>query len=371
MAQIAPAAGTGWNRFSAIPRLWAAVVLVLLAALMVAGWSGGVGGKRVQPAKPTSMKFEGMVGDHALYLNILRKMEAGQSYYPAATETQRAHRYPLHPFFTVRLPTQAEIMAVIGLRGSVALLTLTGLAAILLWRKRLMADDDLPRYARFGALLMAANMSQIVSRQWVLMHEVVAGVLIALALALYRPARPWPAMAVTALALAMRETVLPVAMLLGLFALIDRDWRAAAGWLGIGLGFLALMAWHAATLTAFVRPDDMTTPGWSGMGGWPAYLSFVHVSSAFRFLPAWTMVPVVPLALLGWAAWRSRLGTTMLIVQLGYAAMLMLFARPNNFYWAMLIEPTLFVGLIFAPAALLALYRSIRAVPSPVSVPAA
>ena len=30
----------------------------------------------------------------------------------------------------------------------------------------------------------------------------------------------------------------------------------------------------------------------------------------------------------------------------------------------MLIEPTLFVGLIFAPAALLALYRSIRAVPS-------
>ena len=81
-------------------------------------------------------------------------------------------------------------------------------------------------------------------------------------------------------------------------------------------------------------------------------------------------MPVVPLALLGWAAWRSRLGTTMLIVQLGYAAMLMLFARPNNFYWAMLIEPTLFVGLIFAPAALLALYRSIRAVPSPVSVPA-
>lgn len=53
-----------------------------------------------------------------------------------------------------------------------------------------MADDDLPRYARFGALLIAANMSQIVSRQWVLMHEVVAGVLIALALALYRPARP-------------------------------------------------------------------------------------------------------------------------------------------------------------------------------------
>jgi hypothetical protein len=261
-------------------------------------------------------------------------------------------------------------MAVIGLRGSVALLTLTGLAAFLLWRKRLMADD-LPPYARLGAFLIAVNMSQIVSRHWVLMHEVVAGVLIALALALYRPARPWPAMAVIALALAMRETVLPVAMLLGLFALIDRDWRAAAGWLGIGLGFLALMAWHATTLTAFVRPDDMTTPGWSGMGGWSAYLSFVHVSSAFRFLPAWTMVPVVPLALLGWAAWRSRLGTTMLIVQLGYAAMLMLFARPNNFYWAMLIEPTLFVGLIFAPAALLALYRSIRAVASPVSVPAA
>ena len=62
----------------------------------------------------------------------------------------------------MRLPTQAAIMAVIGLRGTVALLKLTGLAAILLPRKRLMAEDDLPRYARLGALLMAGNLSHIV-----------------------------------------------------------------------------------------------------------------------------------------------------------------------------------------------------------------
>ena len=34
-------------------------------------------------------------------------------------------------------------------------------------------------------------------------------------------------MAVVAVGLAIRETMLPVAMLFGLFALIDRDWRAA------------------------------------------------------------------------------------------------------------------------------------------------
>ena len=44
---------------------------------------------------------------------------------------------------------------------------------------------------------------------------------------------------------------------------------------------------------------------------------------------------------------------------LGLLALLMLFARPANFYWAMLITPTLFVGLAFAPAALAALARSL------------
>ena len=69
---------------------------------------------------------------------------------------------------------------------------------------------------------------------------------------------------------------------------------------------------------------------------------------------------LTPLALLGWLAWRSRLGTLGLAVQLGYAAAFMLFARLDNDYWGMLVVPTLFVGLVFAPAALAALIDALR-----------
>jgi hypothetical protein len=166
-------------------------------------------------------------------------------------------------------------------------------------------------------------------------------------------------MAVLAAALAIRETIVPVAMLLGLFALIDRDWRAAAGWLAVGFCFAAGVAAHIAALAAVTSAADPASQGWHGQGGWIAYLSFVQASSLLRFFQGWIAALLVPLALLGWAAWRSRLGLAGLIIQLGYAALLMLFARPANFYWAMLVTPTLFIGFVFAPAALGALTRSL------------
>lgn len=358
MAQVT-ADPARWNRFSGLHPRWAASALLLFAALALFGLASGVGGDRIQAAQTPSTKADALVGDHALYAGILRRVAAGESYYPAAVAEHRAHDYPLRPFFTVRLPTLAYGLVALGPQGSIALSVLIGGAAILAWRRRLASEPGLPVYAPFAALIMAANMTQLGLGEWVLIHEVVAGVLVALALALYRPGRPWMTMAIIAIALTIRETVLPVAMLLGLFALIDRDWRAVAGWTAIGLGFATLLALHVMALAALVDNRDAASPGWDGMGGWSAYLTFVHATSVFRLLPGWATALAVPLALLGWAAWRARLGTAMLAVQLAYAALLMLFARPNNFYWAMLVVPTLFAGLILAPAALTALARSI------------
>lgn len=364
MAQIGTPA-PGWNRFEGLSRPAAAAVLALLALLMLLGFSGGESnGSAAIEARVTSTMsqrppVEGMVGDHALYLSILRDVEAGEPYYEAAAREQRANNYPLRPFVTVRLPTLAHLFAAIGLTGGALLVAATGVAAILAWRRRLMSEPGLPGYARFAAMLIAANLSQVLNRSWVLIHEVIAGTLIALALALYRPGRPWAAMAVLAAAVAIRETVLPVAALLGCFALIDRDWRAAGAWLAFGLGALAMLAFHAAAVAGVTHAADLSSPGWSSFGGWKTYLAFVHHTSAIRALPTWITVLLVPLALLGWAAWRSRLALAVLGVQLFYTALLMAIARSDNFYWAMLVVPTLSMGLIFAPAALTALVRSL------------
>jgi hypothetical protein len=350
----------GWNRFAGISRPVAAAVLGLLALLMIWGVIGGVGRDHVAVATPTSAQFDGLVGDHALYARIAQRVGAGESYYAAAADEHRAGDYPLRPFVTVRLPTLAYIVAALGERKAMLFFLFVGGTVILAWYRRLRTELALPRYAVVGALFVTANLTQLAAREWLFIHEAAAGVLLALALALYRPARPWWTMAIVAAALAIRETILPVAMLFGLFALIDRDWRAAVGWLVIGLCFATGLGAHIAALAAVTIPADAESQGWNGQGGWIAYLSFVQASSLLRFFAGWVGALLVPLALLGWAAWRSRLGLAVLLIQLGYAALLMLFARPANFYWAMLVTPTLFIGLAFAPAALTALIRSMR-----------
>lgn len=351
----------GWNRLAGVSRPVAALLLALLAALILLGTVERQAPRAINMSSPLLAKEEGMIGDHALYLKVLRKMESGAPYYETVAGEHRVYGYPLRPFVAVRLPTLEYTLSKIGLPAGTIITSILGLVALFLWRRRLVSDPGLPRYARFGVLLMAANLGQVMSGQWVLMHEVIAGVLIAIALAVYRPERPWAAIAVIAAALTIRETVLPVAMLFGLVALIDRDSKAAGAWIAIGLAFAIGLNFHAAAVAGVVKPDDISGDGWLGLNGWNNYVSFVHNSSALRFgAPQWIAAILTPLALLGWLAWRSRLGTLGLSVQLGYAATFMIFARADNDYWGMLVVPTLFIGLVFAPAALASLVRALR-----------
>lgn len=365
----APAAANQWNRMARLPRPLAALILTLLAALMLYGLVGERTGTNPALSSPRLAKAEGMIGDHALYLMTLRKMEAGAPYYATVAAHHRQYGYPLRPFVAVRLPTLAALLSVTGLPVGTVLACLIGLAVLIMWRRRLAADTGLPPYGRFAVLLIAVNLGQLMSGQWVLMHEVVAGALIALALALYRPDRPWTTMAVIAAALAIRETVLPVAMLFGLFALIDRDWRAAGAWVGIGLVFAMGLYVHAGAVADVTHADDISGAGWLALAGWKNYLHFIYQTSVLRFvLPFWSAAILVPLALLGWTAWRGRLGLVGLGIQLIYAALFMVFARADNAYWGMLVVPTLFLGLAFAPAALIALVRAL--LPAPHMAPA-
>jgi hypothetical protein len=347
-------------------------VLALLAGLIlygVADFDSAGGQKRIEHAGPSDMKSQGMTGDHALYANVVSRVAAGEPYYAVAAAEHRANDYPLKPFFTIRLPTLAHILALLGRTGGLIFVAAIGVAAIVAWRRRLISEPALPRYARFAAFLIAANLSQILSYEWVLVHEVIGGALIALGLALYRPERPWLSLCVILAAALIRETVVPVAILLGCFAVLDRDWRATGAWLAVGMVLATVVASHMQAVTSVLHPGDPASPGWDGMGGWHAYVAFIHDVSALRFLPSWVTAVIVPLALLGWATWRSRLGLVVLCAQLIFAALLMLFARPNNFYWAMLVVPTLPMGLIFAPAALAQLLRSAFALGTPTSGP--
>lgn len=350
-----------WNRFHRIPRLWAALVLALLIGLCVLGNIDKTGDSHVQGATSKAMKANGLVGDHALYSEIARRVASGENYYQAAAAEQRENGYPTKPFLTVRWPTHAYLLAILGEKLLTYLGLAIGVATIFLWRNRLAEDASAPRYARFAAFIMIPNIIMLLAyRQWIYLHETLCAILVGLAFALYRPQRQWPAMLAMACAMAIREFAVPVAMIFGVFALWDRNWRAAAGWLALGLVYLLLLALHIHAVSLVSLPSDITSPGWTSSAGWVAYTSFVHNLSIFRYLPGWVAAFLVPLSLLGWAAWKSRLGHIGLLIQLFFAVLLAGVARANNFYWAIMVIPTLFIGLIFVPSALNQLWQSLR-----------
>src|SRR3546814_15756045 len=74
---------------------------------------------------------------------------------------------------------------------------------------------------------------------------------------------------------------------------------------------------------------------------------------------------LVPLSLLGWAAWSGASGLRTFLYLSDFICAMMLFGRPDNFYWAVLITPILFVGLLFAPVALPHLMTSAARPPNP------
>ena len=119
---------------------------------------------------------------------------------------------------------------------------------------------------------------------------------------------------------------------------------------------------HAQSVAAVVRPGDLASPGWQGLGGWSLYLFAMRQATSLALLPQSVAAAAIPLALFGWAAWRAPLGLRMTGLLCGYAAMLMLFARPDNFYWGLLMAPLLLAGLAFAPLSLMRLFR--QALPS-------
>ena len=63
----------------------------------------------------------------------------------------------------------------------------------------------------------------------------------------------------------------------------------------------------------------------------------------------------------GWASWNDPLGLRMALTLAGYAAVIGLFARGDNFYWVLLVAPVFLAGLAFVPDGLRDLARAATA----------
>jgi hypothetical protein len=319
-----------------------AALLLAIAALIVVSLHMA----RPDPREPKARPGR---GDLALYLRVIDKVHAGQPYYLAMTADMRANGYPLTPFPAVRPPELTVAMAALP-DASARRLALQGLAALVLaaWAKRLIGERVpwAAGLAIMGALATGMVTAQIPSGY--AFHEIWAGLLIALSLALHRPGRWRLSLACALAAVMLRETAAPFFLVMIFFAALERRWREALAWLaGLGL-FAAALAAHALTLQHYVQAGDLASPGWVKFGGWGFVLQVMRWNAILFLSAKWAAGIAAPLALLGAALANGALGKRLGLTVGGYMFAFMLAGRPDNAYWGLMIAPLWPVAVVLA-----------------------
>lgn len=340
-------------------------LLLLLAVTLVASIWGSARLKVAAPPPPTATSHGGTAkanGDLALYSTIAGRVAAGENYYRVAAEELRAGNYPLKPFVAFRLPTLAVATAWLGQPLMTALQLALFAAMIGAWWVQL--DGQFANNGRrmSGAMLAAAGVAVAFSGRYVGLHEVWAGALIGLSLALHRHDRWAWSLGAAALALAIRELALPYVLLIGGLALFRRSWREFSAVAAILVLFAAGLVWHALEVAKVVLPSDPPSPGWSAVGGWTGFLRTYYLAGPLRGLPPLAAAPLIVLAMFGWSSWKSATGLAATLFYAGYGLAFMLFGRSNNFYWGLMVTPAFLIGLAFVPRALSDLATALRRV---------
>jgi len=360
-----------WNRFAHWPPAQARALLVALLALLVAAAWVPITVGRGQIATPPPLDLA--VGDKSaaprakprprdedlqLYDTAIARIRNGENYYSFIVAAHRKADYPVRPAVAVRLPTLAYLEAWGGSPGEITAAIALMLGVLYAWWQRLGSEAGGPQHRNFAMALLFVASALGLNRYFFVLHELWAGMLIALAFGLHRPAEPgaphsgrWlGAWCAAALALAIREHTLPCVLLLGAFASWRHAWREAAAWLALAALFVIGLAIHIHLIAAQTLPGDPLGPSWFAfreLGGW---LSNIVLSSNLRFLH-WLAGPLVMLMVLGWAGWRSAAGSFATLLYLGYGVLFMIAGRDDNFYWGAMIAPTMSIGLAFVPMA--------------------
>ncbi|MEO5707088.1 MAG: hypothetical protein ABIT10_00675 [Alteraurantiacibacter sp.] len=338
--------------FTRLPR-WGAIA-ALLVIVMSLGWMYHATSQLdVTEKARVAARSKDSIGDVELYRRIVRRVREGESFYVASLDEQRHHNYPTRPFVTVRPPTLAYITAAIGapagkvVSGGLFIVCL----ALWLWRLEQAGVSIVERGLAMGA--MAVFGISLFRDSAMLFHEVFAGLLLAIALALIKPdGKWWPVLLIAALALAIRELVLPFVLLWAVFAAYDRNWRGVAAALGVVALFGAGMVLHAQAVAPHVLPTDLDSPGWDAFNGPRLPFYAMAKLTAFVMIKPWIAAPLAMLPLVGWLALGGRLGLFASLWFLGYFLMLALFARTNNNYWVLLVLPAYAIGFALLPRGL-------------------
>ena len=366
------------SRFAGSSRNWAVAILTLTAVLMAASalWPmtpPDLPTVEVVVAASTSVQLGATAApettvdenpDLTLYRTVIARVAAGESYYPAIADLHRNGLFPLRPFIVFRMPTLAVVSATLGMPVMRGVLMALLLAVTVAWWVRLDGAFASPPRRIIALVLLVFGLIFNAHPEVMVVHEVWAGLLLALSWAVHRSdghmVRWLPSVLLALMAVLVRETALPFVLLMGAFAAWSRRWLEVAAWGAVVAIFAVALGLHANHIAVVTTLADPTSSGWNSYGGWPFFVFAMRRMTQLLLLPTWLGAAVVPLILLGWASWRSSTGLFGIMLFGGYGLVLMVLGRPENFYWALMIAPTFLLGLAFLPEALTDLAAATR-----------
>lgn len=335
----------GPTRFAGLDRVRARIGLALFALLLAACLTA-IGTPGPQSSGPADTP--GAQTDLLLYQSIVEGVRQGDTYYAVAAQAQRLGHYPLKPFFTMRLPTLAVVEAALPPAVVPSLLMLLCLATVIVWVLRLRRVLTGPVPAAVAGALVLGGLYVHLDASLVVFHELWAGPLIALSLALRRRGEWLSAVALGLCAMLIRETALLYVAIMAAAAAYTGERREALGWLSSVALFAVVLAAHAHAVALVSGPLDLASQGWSGLQGFGFYVKLATISCGLDLVPQWLASLLLGTSLLGWVAWRDPTGARGTMMLGGYAALISFCARPDNFYWALITTPVLLLGLVFA-----------------------
>lgn len=338
------------RRFAGIARGRAIVVSAMLATLLLASLSA------VVTRDPPSASHDPMAStadraDVPFYRGIVANVRAGGDYYSVAAEAQRQGGYPVRPFGTMRLPTLAMAQAALPDIVSLLLLYAIALGTAVAWHVRL-AGVFVGRVPQAVALLLLGGGTMLPRSDIAALHEIWAGLLIALSLGVWRQDRWVEAAAIATCAMLIRETAALYAIVMLVCAVATGRSREAIGWTAALAVLTLVVALHYHAWSDVVRPTDEASVDWTGLLGFGFFAKTITLLTALAALPEFLGALLAGLALFGWAGWRDPTATRVLAVLTAYALLIGLLCRADAWYWSLLVAPVSLVGLVFVPDAL-------------------
>jgi len=212
---------------SRLPR-WAALALVL-AALLACVWNSFALETRntAHEADVAERLDRGERVDMDLYRAINARVAAGGDYYAAAAIEHRSFGMPTSPFVTVRTPVLAWTSALWGEDGWRLIAVILWAANILAWFVALRGRSRFEGLAGAGLAGLFGMVAFIAVIPF--SHEILAGMMLSLALALSARNAPIAALVLAACAAALRELALPFLLAWGAVALVAGDRRQVLG----------------------------------------------------------------------------------------------------------------------------------------------